>query len=201
MTVKARRGGVDQVAVISGGAGDPLVLAGTADPSVGGGVAAPEGSTYMRYVAAAGELWVKTGAASTAWTLCNTDPSSVFGNDYQSAVQDSRTSTTNDTTSPAVKTTLTTGNLTGTYLVSFCATIDADNREYFCDFYNLTDTALLVQAANKTGTDTYLWDHSGFALVTFTGAAKTFQIRWYNPTGDSNTLYIQRARITLWRVA
>jgi hypothetical protein len=60
---------------------------------------------------------------------------------------------------------------------------------------------VLVQAANKTGTDTYLWDHSGFAQVTFAGAAKTFQIRWYNPTGDSNTLYIQRARIVLWRVS
>jgi hypothetical protein len=181
---------------------NPIKIAGTADPTAGGGRAAPEGSTYMRYVAAGGELYVKTGAANTAWAQVATVPSlSVFGADYQYAAQESRTSTTNDTTSPAVKTTLTTPSLTGTYLAWFCATIDSDNKEYFCDFYNLTDTTLLVQAANKTGVDTYLWDHSGFAQVTFAGAAKTFQIRWYNPTGDSNTLYIQRARIALWRVS
>jgi hypothetical protein len=44
-------------------------MAGTADPSAGGGVAAPEGSIYLRFVATAGELYVKEGAADTAWTL------------------------------------------------------------------------------------------------------------------------------------
>jgi hypothetical protein len=46
---------------------NPRKLAGIVDPSAGAGVAAPEGSTYMRYVATAGELYVKTGAADTAW--------------------------------------------------------------------------------------------------------------------------------------
>lgn len=40
---------------------------GTADPSAGGGVAAPEGTIYLRFVAAAGELWLKQGAAATDW--------------------------------------------------------------------------------------------------------------------------------------
>jgi hypothetical protein len=62
-----RRGGADQYLVISGGAGNPLVLAGTVDPSAGGGVAAPEGSIYLRYVGAAGETWYKQGAANAAW--------------------------------------------------------------------------------------------------------------------------------------
>jgi len=64
----ARRGGVDNIILISGGAGDPLVLAGTVDPSAAAGVAAPEGSTFLRYTAAAGQSWLKTGAADTAWT-------------------------------------------------------------------------------------------------------------------------------------
>lgn len=50
------------------GANDPSVRAGTIDPSAGGGVAAPEGSLFARYVASAGALWLKTGIGDTAWT-------------------------------------------------------------------------------------------------------------------------------------
>jgi hypothetical protein len=63
-----RRGRVDEYVVISGGAGDPKYIAGTVDPSAGGGVPAPEGSIFSRFVAAAGEFWLKTGAADTAWS-------------------------------------------------------------------------------------------------------------------------------------
>ncbi|HUW11881.1 MAG TPA: hypothetical protein VM537_19295, partial [Anaerolineae bacterium] len=45
------------------------------DPSAGGGVAANAGSLALRDVAGAGtsgELWVKTGAADTAWTKLDT---------------------------------------------------------------------------------------------------------------------------------
>lgn len=42
---------------------------GSADPSAGGGVAANVGSLFLRDDGAGtGELWVKTGAADTAWT-------------------------------------------------------------------------------------------------------------------------------------
>jgi hypothetical protein len=68
----ARRGGVDSVQLISGGAGNPQILCGTVDPSAGGGTAAAEGSIYLRFVAAAGQEWLKTGAADTAWTLVST---------------------------------------------------------------------------------------------------------------------------------
>jgi hypothetical protein len=65
----ARRGGVDSVILISGSTGnDPEVLAGTVDPSAGGGVAAKEGSIYLRYGAGAGQIWYKTAAADTGWT-------------------------------------------------------------------------------------------------------------------------------------
>jgi hypothetical protein len=65
---EGRRGGANSYRVISGGASDPLVLAGTADPSSGGGVSAPEGSIYMRYVSGAGKTYYKAAAADTAWT-------------------------------------------------------------------------------------------------------------------------------------
>ena len=41
---------------------------GTADPSAGAGVASPIGSIYGRNNSGVGELWLKTGAADTAWT-------------------------------------------------------------------------------------------------------------------------------------
>jgi len=70
----ARRGGVDSVILLSGSAGNnPGVYAGTVDPSAGGGVAAKEGSVYLRYGAGAGQIWYKTAAADTGWT--QSDPS------------------------------------------------------------------------------------------------------------------------------
>ncbi len=46
----------------------PQQIKGTVDPSAGSGVAAPEGSLYQRYAAGGGQMWVKSGAADTAWT-------------------------------------------------------------------------------------------------------------------------------------
>ncbi len=65
---EGRRGGANSYKVISGGAGDPLILAGTAVPTSGGGVSAPEGSIYMVYASGAGKTYYKSGAANTAWT-------------------------------------------------------------------------------------------------------------------------------------
>ncbi|MBT8452965.1 MAG: hypothetical protein KJO40_13435 [Deltaproteobacteria bacterium] len=66
----ARRGGVDNVVLLSGGAGNPQVFAGTADPTVGGGFAAPEGSIYMGYNGAgSGQVWTKRGASNTDWQI------------------------------------------------------------------------------------------------------------------------------------
>jgi len=58
----------EQYEIVSGGAADPKILSGTADPSVGGGIAAPEGSIYLRYVSSAGELWFKSGVGDTDWS-------------------------------------------------------------------------------------------------------------------------------------
>jgi hypothetical protein len=55
------------VKLISGGAGDPTIIAGTADPS-NVGVEADEGSLFLRYAGGAGELYSKIGATDTDWT-------------------------------------------------------------------------------------------------------------------------------------
>lgn len=46
--------------------GELLIRQGSAAPSAGGGVAALQGSVYLR--STNGEVWVKTGAGATAWT-------------------------------------------------------------------------------------------------------------------------------------
>jgi hypothetical protein len=53
------------VEIISGGADNPLVLSGVADPSVAG-LAAVKGTIYMRS-STTGELWIKSGAGNFDW--------------------------------------------------------------------------------------------------------------------------------------
>lgn len=57
----------DSVELNSGGTGNPSLETGTDDPT-SVGLAAAEGSVYMRNVPAAGELYIKTGVGATAWT-------------------------------------------------------------------------------------------------------------------------------------
>lgn len=55
----------DAIEVVSGGAANPKVVAGTADPTVG--FSAPEGSIYLRYGVGAGQAYVKSGVGDTNW--------------------------------------------------------------------------------------------------------------------------------------
>jgi hypothetical protein len=55
----------ESIVVVSGGAGDPKIVAGTGDPTAG--LALPEGSVYLRYGAGAGQAYVKSGAGDTNW--------------------------------------------------------------------------------------------------------------------------------------
>lgn len=55
----------DALVVVSGGASDPKIVAGTSDPITG--FNAPEGSIYLRYVATNGRLYVKNGPGDTDW--------------------------------------------------------------------------------------------------------------------------------------
>jgi hypothetical protein len=47
----------------------PWALTGPEDPSAGSGVAAPIGKLFIRDTGTAGTLWIKAGAADTAWKL------------------------------------------------------------------------------------------------------------------------------------
>jgi len=55
------------IIVVSGGSSDPKILSGTGDPT--SGVASAEGSIYLRFVASAGQLFVKTGPGDTDWSV------------------------------------------------------------------------------------------------------------------------------------
>lgn len=55
----------DSLQVVSGGAEDPKIVAGTADPTTG--FSGSEGSIYLRYAAGAGQMYVKTGATNNDW--------------------------------------------------------------------------------------------------------------------------------------
>lgn len=48
---------------------------GAADPTAGGGVAAPIGSLYLR---TNGTVWIKTGAAAIAWSLISSGNAQAF---------------------------------------------------------------------------------------------------------------------------
>lgn len=58
------------------------ILVGTVDPSAGGGVVAPEGSLFLRDAGASGSLYVKTGAAATAWSAVGTGGSDTLQQAY-----------------------------------------------------------------------------------------------------------------------
>jgi len=66
------------VEVISGGADNPLVLAGVADPSVAG-LVAPKGTIYMRS-STFGELWIKDGAGNFDWVPSGSSTGSIVSN-------------------------------------------------------------------------------------------------------------------------
>jgi hypothetical protein len=51
------------------GAFPGIINLGGTDPSMAPGVLAPMGSLGLRNTGAAGQLWIKTGAANIAWTL------------------------------------------------------------------------------------------------------------------------------------
>jgi len=126
----------------------------------------------------------------------------LFGNGYQSAVQPARV-TYNADTSFQTRTTLTTPALpAGTYRVSWMAVLDGtqNNRDVEGQLYNLTDLAIVgvVQVMRPANT-TVRQRMAGFAEVTFTGAAKTFQLQ-YRTTNVASTVGISDARIEIWRV-
>lgn len=123
-----------------------------------------------------------------------------FGKDYQAAVSEGTSTTTS--ASFQTKVTLTTGALTGTYLVSWQAelTINSTIARFQARLYNNTDAAELCFHDAPAVTSGAYKLVSGFALVTFAGASKTLLLQ-YASQGGFSTVTIRRARMTLVKVS
>ncbi len=122
-----------------------------------------------------------------------------FGQDYQTAISTARSTTTSPTFQ--TKVTLTTPTLTGTYRVGWISVVDNSNKnsETEVRLQNTTDASTVgVTQIYKTNPTSQRVGASGFGEITFSGAAKTFEIQ-YRATG--NTAGIQDARIEIWRVS
>jgi len=170
------------------------------------------GGLYAGFKAPSGivanQIWALPNTAGAANQMLVTDGSNnlgwatqkVFGDNYQSAAVEARTTTTSATYQD--KTTLTTGALTGTYRVGFVAVTDsgAANNLHWCRLYNSTDATTLVEFSHRPSQNTVDAPNSGFQYVTFTGAAKTFIVQYRSATAGDTT-GIANARIELWRVS
>jgi len=124
----------------------------------------------------------------------------VFGQDYQTATSTGRSTTTSTTFQ--TKVTLTTGSLTGTYRVGWCAVVDQSRASdaVQVQLLNTTDAAVVGVLQEHEPKDSRNRIHvGGFAEVVFSGAAKSFSIQWREQRGS--TAGIQDARIEIWRVS
>lgn len=148
-------------------------------------------------------LVIEDSAASNAKKkvqIGNLPNSAIFGKDYQAVASDARVSTTSDVFQ--TKTTLTTPALTGTYRIGWTAVIDMSissaNEEV--QLYNNTDAAIVGALIIWRSTiNQERCSVSGFAEITFTGAAKTFYLQYRSANGSA-TAAIAAAKIELWRV-
>jgi len=156
---------------------------------------AAEIATLVETLAGLDDSRIVTPLKLAGWHA-QTDP---FGQDYQRAASLARSTTTSLTF--LTKTSLTTPALTGTYRVSWEAIVDqaATNQFVEAQLYNNTDAT--VEHGPAIFRPTNSAERSpvrGHSIVTFTGAAKTFEIQ-YRATGS--TAGIAQARIEIWKVS
>jgi hypothetical protein len=125
-----------------------------------------------------------------------------FGQNYQTAISLARATYTGGTGFQN-KTTLTTPALTGTYRVAWTAVLDGSSaaQNFEAQLYNTTDASIvgvvrIFRPANAAERTTVC----GFAEVTFSGAAKTFNLR-YRTVNAGQTVGIADARIEIWRTS
>ena len=122
----------------------------------------------------------------------------VFGNDYQFAAAEARTTTTSATFQ--TKTSLTTGGITGTYRLNWTAIIDNGGALGEFRLQNTTDaTTTDGPYTKKSGDSGEFHKTGGFNQVVFAGVAKTFEIQ-FRDQASGNTQGIQQARIEIFRV-
>jgi hypothetical protein len=190
---------------------NPIKIAGTADPSAGGGRAAPEGSTYMRYVAGAGELWVKVGAANTAWQKISTSGNQAIGGLYTDAGGTAQSGVTGTPTkltgfanayglailtvpSPAADTIqiLQSGLYVVDFHISFSGTA---NATWTIGMYNSTGPTLVPGCSlqRKLGAGGDVGDAGFHGLIVAATAPQTYQIMVStdaSPSGSLTPVYL-----------
>jgi hypothetical protein len=122
-----------------------------------------------------------------------------FGADYQSAESLTESNTTSGDWQTKLQ--LVTPALTGKYRIGMSARIwQANvNDSVQARLYNVTDTAeVLGPYDEEPNNSTNRFPVAGFAEVTFTGSAKTFEIQYRQDRGS--TAYIDQARLEIWKV-
>ena len=106
------------------------------------------------------------------------------------------------TTSAAwvLKVGLTVPAYTGVVRIGYAMEYNAanNNKQVAVRFENTTDTITLGGGNQSTNASTNYFQLAGFVYVTFTGAAKTFELQYTQISGT--TCVVQNARIEAWRV-
>jgi len=138
-----------------------------------------------------------TGKLAAGWLPATT---AIFGANHQTVESTARSTSTES--SPQNKLTMTTPALTGTYRIGWHAVVDqsSNSSSVEAQLWNSTNAQVVgvIQVHEPEDTDSRIMV-GGHAHIVFSGAAKTFIIR-YN-TANGNTAGIADARIELWRVA
>ena len=127
-------------------------------------------------------------------------PLTAFGQSYQYAAAEARSTTTSDIFQ--TKVTLTTPALTGTFRVNWSAVVDHANASSSLEaqLYNSTDGVIIGAILNyRLQINSEIRVVGGFADIVFTGASKTFLLQHRSVNGTATT-GIQAAKIDLWRV-
>ena len=122
--------------------------------------------------------------------------------DYQSTSDATRTTTSTTAYPGAVKLTMTTPALTGTYRVSWSSVVDYSSaaRDLNIRLQNTTDAVTLEEMVFRPTNAVERAPFGGFALVTFTGAAKTFQMQFHGANAG-DTAGCASAYLDFYRVA
>lgn len=144
---------------------------------------------------AANQILLTTSSTSATWQ--NLPAETTFGKDYQ-IVEDSGLSSTTSS-SWQTKLSMSTGNITGTYRVTWCCMYYNSAKSGEVRFYNDTDSEELggiIGIRSYKTSDRHVLGRSH--NIVFTGTSKSFSIQFRKVS--SGTHYIRDASIEIWRV-
>jgi hypothetical protein len=156
--------------------------------------------TLKAVPAGADVVLIEDSAASWAKkkaTVASLGGGGVFGQNYQTQASLGTSTTTSATFQDKV--TLTTAAITGDMFVTWQAVISSDNKEYEVRLYDTTSATVITNEYNKTADSDYFWPTAGHGIVSLTGSAHTLKVQWRD-IGGGDTITIEKARITVWRV-